>query len=58
MNLLEREIEKLEQRSADLDALIEENASDYIRLGELQAEKDELQLKIDQMYQEWSELGE
>ena len=57
MNLLEREIEKLEQRSAELDILIEENASDYIRLGELQAEKDELQLKIDQMYQEWSELG-
>ena len=57
MNLLEREIEKLELRSAELDTMIEENASDYIRLGELQAEKDELQLKIDQMYQEWSELG-
>ena len=36
---------------------MEENASDYVRLGELQAEKDALQEKIDALYLEWDELG-
>jgi len=56
MNLIERDIAKLEQQAEALDALMEENASDYVRLGELQAEKDALQQKIDSLYAEWAEL--
>ncbi len=56
MGVIEREIAKLEQQSEAIDAQIEENASDYVKLGELQAEKDALQEKIDALYAEWAEL--
>jgi len=56
MNAIEREIAKLEQQAEALDAQMEENASDYVRLGELQAEKDALQAQIDALYDEWAAL--
>ena len=57
MAMIERDIAKLEQQSEALDAQMEENASDYVRLGELQAEKDALQEKIDALYAEWDSLS-
>ena len=57
MAVIERDITKLEQQAEALDAQMEENASDYVRLGELQAEKDALQEKIDALYEEWDALG-
>ena len=57
MAMIERDIAKLEQQCEALDAQMAENASDYVRLGELQAEKDALQEKIDALYMEWDALG-
>ncbi|MBQ9300814.1 MAG: ABC-F family ATP-binding cassette domain-containing protein [Clostridia bacterium] len=57
MAMIERDIARLEQQSGALDAQMEENASDYVRLGELQAEKDALQERIDALYMEWDTLG-
>ncbi|MBR1607274.1 MAG: ATP-binding cassette domain-containing protein [Clostridia bacterium] len=56
MGVLEREIAKLEKQSEALDAEMEENASDYVRLGELQEQKNALQEQIDALYAEWAEL--
>lgn len=56
MNVLERDIAKLEQQQAALDAQMEQNASDYVRLGELENEKAALQSQLDTLYDEWAEL--
>ena len=56
MGVIEREIAKLEKQSEALDTQMEENASDYIRLGELQEQKNALQEQIDALYAEWAEL--
>ena len=56
MNAVEREIAKLEQQTEALDQQMEENASDYVRLGELEAEKTALQARIDALYAEWEQL--
>ena len=56
MAVLEREIAKLEKQSEALDAEMEENASDYVRLGEIQEQKNALQAQIDALYAEWAEL--
>ena len=56
MGVIEREIAKLEKQSEALDAEMEANASDYVRLGELQEQKNALQEQIDTLYAEWAEL--
>ena len=57
MNMLERDIAKLEQQLQGINSQMEENASDYERLGELLAEQQQLQEKIDALYEEWGALG-
>ena len=39
-----------------LDAQMEENASDYVRLGELEEQKNALQAQMDALYEEWEQL--
>ena len=55
---VEREINKAEARLAELEAEYEANASDYVRLMELDAEREELNKSLDALYIEWEELDE
>lgn len=55
---VEREINKAEARLAELEAECEANASDYVRLMELDAEREELNKSLDALYLEWEELDE
>ena len=55
---VEREINKTEARLAELEAECEANASDYVRLMELDAEREELNKSLDALYLEWEELDE
>lgn len=55
---VEREINKAEARMAELEAECEANASDYVRLMELDAEREELNKSLDALYLEWEELDE
>ena len=56
MNVVERDIAKLEQQYADLETQAEEFASDYMKLNELEEQKAALQEKIDGLYAEWENL--
>ena len=53
---LEREIGKLEEKIAALDALAEEHAADYQKLMELGAEKEQLEAELLALYERWEEL--
>lgn len=55
---VERDIEKTEERLAQLDSEAETNASDYEKLMELDAEKKELNAVLDSLYEEWEKLDE
>ncbi len=55
---VEREINKAEARLAELEAECEANASDYVRLMELDAEREELNKSLNALYIEWEELDE
>lgn len=55
---VEREINKAEARLAELEAECEANASDYVRLMELDAEREALNKSLDALYIEWEELDE
>ena len=55
---VEREINKAEAHLAELEAECEANASDYVRLMELDAEREELNKSLDALYIEWEELDE
>ena len=55
---VEREINKAEARLAELEAEYEANGSDYVRLMELDAEREELNKSLDALYIEWEELDE
>ncbi len=55
---IEREIEKVEERIKALEALAEENASDYEKLMEIDAEKVALDSEMDALYGEWGDLDE
>ena len=55
---VEREISKAEARLVELEAECEANASDYVRLMELDAEREELNKSLDALYLEWEELDE
>ena len=53
---LEREIQRLEDRSAQLDKLSEEFASDYQKLLEIGSQKEELENQLLELYEKWEEL--
>ena len=55
---IEREINKAEERIKEIEAECEANASDYKKLMELDAERAELNEKLDALYLEWEELDE
>ena len=55
--LREREIAKQEARIAELDALSEEYGSDYQKLMELAAEREELEAALLELYERWEELN-
>ena len=54
---VEREIAKLEEQLAGLDRLAEENATDYQRLMEIEAQKAELNDALLLRYEKWEELN-
>ena len=55
---LEREIAALEKQVGEIEALEQENASDYQRLMELGVQKEELNEKLLEKYGEWEELSD
>ena len=55
---IEREINKAEERIKEIEAECEANASDYKKLMELDAERAELNEKLDALYLEWEKLDE
>ena len=55
---LERDIAAAEERLNELDALAQENGSDYQKLMELEAEKTEKSQELEALYARWEELAE
>ena len=57
---LEEQIEILEQQIADIDEAFCDpaNASNSAKLGELQKKRDELELKLNECYENWERLSE
>ncbi len=53
---LEKEIERLEAKIAELDTSAEENASDYQKLMEIDAQKSELDRQLSELYEKWEAL--
>ena len=53
---LEREIQRMEEKSAQLDRLSEEYATDYQKLMEIAAQKEELEAQLLELYKKWEEL--
>ena len=53
---LEREIQRLEEKSAELDRLSEEHATDYQKLMEIGSQKEELEEQLLELYEKWEEL--
>ncbi len=54
---LEKEIERLEAKIAELDTSAEENASDYQKLMEIDAQKSELDRQLSELYEKWEALS-
>ena len=55
---VEREIDAMEKKMAEIDAQIEENASDYQALSKLMEEKQELELALMEKMELWESLSE
>ena len=55
---LEKDIEKTEGRISELDALAEENGSDYQKLMEIGGEKTALEGELEELYRQWEELSD
>ena len=55
---LERDIAAAEERLNELDAMAQENGSDYQKLMELEAEKTEKSQELEALYARWEELAE
>jgi len=53
----EREIAKLEASIAELDAQAQEFSADYVKLIEISNAKEELELKLMELYEKWEELS-
>ena len=58
LTICERDIARLEARISELDASIEEHATDYEKLTELSAERDAAQSELDTLYERWETLSE
>jgi len=54
---VEKEIEKLESKIAELDELAMQNSSDYQKLMEFEAEKESINEKLEALYEQWEELS-
>ena len=54
---LEREIAALEKQVSDIEMLEQENSSDYQKLMELGAQKDELNERLLEKYGEWEDIS-
>ena len=55
---VEREIEQLEGKLAELEQQCESNSADYKKLMELEEEKSALQLLLEEKYESWEELDQ
>ena len=55
---LEREIAALEKQVSDIEMLEQENSSDYQKLMELGAQKDELNERLLEKYGEWEDISD
>ena len=55
---LEREIARLEEKIAELDREAEANGSDYQKLMEIAAEKEEQEAALLELYERWEALNE
>ena len=53
---LEKEIERLEAKIAELNVSAEESASDYQKLMEIDAQKNELDRQLSELYEKWEAL--
>ena len=54
----EKEINRLEDRLKELSALAEANNSDYSKLMEIEAQREELRQRLDRLYSEWMLLSD
>jgi ATP-binding cassette subfamily F protein uup len=55
---IESDIDKLETQQSDIDKQMQSNGSDYDKLADLQAQKDQLESEIDQKIKRWEYLSE
>ena len=55
---IERDIAALEKQVAALEEAEQENASDYHKLMELGAQKEEINVQLLEMYDKWEELSD
>ncbi len=55
---LEKDIAALEKQVSNIEVLEQENASDYQKLIELGEQKDELNERLSQAYEQWEELAD
>lgn len=53
---LEREIQRMEDKIGELDKLSEEFATDYQKLMEISAQKEELENQLLELYEKWEEM--
>jgi ABC-type multidrug transport system ATPase subunit len=53
LNVLERDIARAEEKLKDFDKLVEDCASDYVRLNEVLTEKAALENGLQDMYEQW-----
>lgn len=58
LTICERDIAKVEERLAALDADMEAAACDYEKLNELVQEKETVQAELDALYEKWERLSE
>lgn len=58
MARLEQEIEKLEEEIEELDRKSQEFSSDYVKLMEIESEKQKLREQSEEKYLQWEELSE
>ena len=58
LTICERDIAKVEERLAALDADMEASACDYEKLNELVAQKETVQAELDALYEKWETLSE
>ena len=54
--LTEEKIQNLEQEILEIEKLIQEHASDYVKLTELNDKREILQNELDILFEKWMEL--